>query len=160
MENDGPIYIVKPKHYQSLDELYGIFDCEKKARQFINRFKTRPGNLEIIERSINPSYYSDQTIDPYYITLDKIAILPKEVFICHSIPMVQGAEVESYDIVFDHQNGEQDGTFIFQCFAANEKKAIGKAIIKRDTLIHNGDWERTWVNYNLKRYETKATASL
>lgn len=151
MKNDKPLYIVKPRYNTSLDEIYAMFDSKTKLEEFIMRFKTRQKNMEVIIRTINPTFYTDKTSDPYYLAFDKITSLPKEIFLCYSPHMTEEAKLESYSISFYPGNDEQEGIFIYQCFANDEKEAINKAIIKRDALIINGDWERAWINYNLKK---------
>lgn len=154
MKNDKTLYIVKPEQNRSLDDIYAIFDSQHKSEAFLNRFKTRHKHIEIMVSIINPTFYSDKDADPYYLAFDKLAIIPSDIFICNSIYMAEEARKESYSISFFGAHTLQDGTFIYQCLAADKKTAVHKAILKRNALISNGDWEKAWVNYNLNGVET------
>jgi hypothetical protein len=144
MKTQSKVYLVKPASNQSLDELYGMFDTLEKAETFLNRFKTKMFDVEIVSSDLNPKYYTEKTTDPYCILLDKISIIPKEILICSTIDMVEEALKESYHIFFPSAYGEDGGLLIFQCLAADEKEAISKTIQKRDELVKSGEWKDTW----------------
>jgi hypothetical protein len=144
MTPHSKVYLVKPASSQSLDELYGMFDSLEKAETFLDRFKTKMVDVEIVSLDLNPKYYTEKTTDPYCIMLDKISIIPKEILICGTIDMVEEALKEAYHIFFHSAYGEDGGVLIFQCLAADEKEAISKTIQKRDELIKSGEWENTW----------------
>ncbi|MEQ7800937.1 hypothetical protein ABDJ41_14125 [Pedobacter sp. ASV1-7] len=144
MKAQSKVYLVKPASNQSLDELYGMFDTLEKAETFLNRFKTKMFDVEIVSSDLNPKYYTEKTADPYCILLDKISIIPKEILICSTIDMVEEALKESYHIFFHSAYGEDGGILIFQCLAADEKEAISKTIQKRDELVKSGEWKDTW----------------
>jgi hypothetical protein len=150
MKNDRPLYIVKPENHRSLDDIYAIFDSQAKSEAFLNRFKTRHKNLKIIVRTINPTFHTDEKTDPYYLAFDKLASHPSDIFICNSIYMAEEARKETYSISFFRETTVQDGIFIYQCMATDQKSAIEKAVLKRTELIDNGDWEKAWNSYNLK----------
>ncbi|MFA4870220.1 MAG: hypothetical protein WC623_18625 [Pedobacter sp.] len=144
MKTQSKVYLVKPTSNHSLDELYGMFDTLEKAETFLNRFKTKMFDVEIVSLDLNPKYYTEKTTDPYCILLDKISIIPKEILICSTIDMVEEALKESYHIFFHSAYGEDGGILIFQCLAADEKEAISKTIQKRDELVKSGEWKDTW----------------
>lgn len=150
MINDKTLYIVKPDHNRSLDDIYAIFDAQHKSKAFLNRFKTVHKETEVVTGIVNPTFYTDKSADPYYLSFDKLSLLPSDIFISKSIHMAEEARKQTYSISFFGELTLQDGVFVYQCLAADKKAAIEQAILKRNELILNGDWERAWVEHNLK----------
>ena len=148
MKNDKAIFIVKPKDDNSVEVIYSIFDTRKKAEQFLDRFKTFSNHLEILPNVLNPGYYTNPDLDPYYISLSKIAALPLDIAICDSPKLAEQAKVDSYNLSFHGQLDEQHGIFVLLCFAEDPEDAVRKAISKRDEIILNGFWESEWVKHN------------
>lgn len=80
MKTNTHIHLVKPKHYDSFDEIYAVFDSKEKVTQFIDKFKSKP-DLEIIDGILNPDYNFDQKTAPYYISLAQTRGIPKDIFV-------------------------------------------------------------------------------
>lgn len=144
MENTDKIYVIKPIGYNEMDEFVAVFDSKEEARNFIDRFKTPPTDLEIIEVLINPEYIVNKQADPYTVRLLEHTNDPVNLGINDLIEMVEAASREEYEIFFQEGAERSEGVFNMMLFSASEQEALSKAIEKRDKTIASGEWDNVY----------------
>lgn len=143
------VYIVKPRSFSSVEEVVAIFDDRQRGEEFMNRFKTKT-DLEIVEQVLNPNFFSDKDRNPYYVSLEKNNLEPRDVFISDLISQADAALEEEYNIDFYHTDPNDEGLFTVMLFAENETAAVLKAIQLRKTVVDSGEWEQALHNHQLK----------
>lgn len=145
MKNILKIYLVKHAEAESIDEVYAYFDTKEKATDFLNRFKTIPQEMEIIEIPLNPKYIANKEVDPYFVSLKgKTETDPFDLIICDYIEQAESAQKEEYSIDFLRNDSIDNGNFKITLFAANEDEATVKAIKIRDEVIASGEWDKAF----------------
>lgn len=149
MKANTPIHLVKPKNYESFDEIYAVFDSKEKATEFIAKFQSRLG-LEIIEGILNPDYQVDQKTAPYYISLGQTGSIPRDIFMC-DYNQDTGTGKEEYNICFYGDAGFHQGLFILKIFATDEKAALKRALKIRNIAIRNGEWDMAWERHKTQQ---------
>ncbi|MDR6782336.1 hypothetical protein ABIE26_001176 [Pedobacter africanus] len=149
MKVNTPIHLVKPKNYDSFDEVYAVFDSKEKAAKFVEKFKSRP-DLEIIDGVLNPDFNLEQKAEPYYISLARTGSMPKDIFMCDYNRNLE-ARQEEYNICFYGGTEIHQGLFITKIFALNEKDALRKALLIRNSAIKNGEWDLAWERHKIQQ---------
>ncbi|MBC8988177.1 hypothetical protein H9X96_20680 [Pedobacter sp. N36a] len=144
MENTNNIYIVKPIGFHEMEEIIAIFDSREKAENFIDRFKTRPIDLEIVEAPLNPEYIANKQADPYTVTLRENTNDPINLGINDLIEMAEAAAREEYDIFFYDGAERSQGVFNIMLFSGTEQEALSRAIEKRDETVASGEWDKEY----------------
>ena len=148
MENTDKIYIIKPIGFHEMEEIIAIFDNREKAENFIDRFKTRPTDLEIVEAPINPEYIVNKQADPYLVTLRENTNDPINLAVSDLIEQAEAAAREEYDIFFYNGAKRSEGVFNIMLFSGSEQEALLRAIEKRDEIVALGEWDKEYHNRN------------
>lgn len=149
MKANTPIHLVKPKNYDTLDEVYAVFDSKEKAKKFIETFKSKP-DLEIIDGVLNPDYGIEKKAAPYYISLAQTGSLPRDIFMCDYNRDAEAKQLE-YNICFYGGASIYQGLFISKIYALSEKDALKRAILIRNTAIKNGEWDLAWEKHKIQQ---------
>ena len=149
MSSTGEIYLVVPKGYDSIADVYACFDSEVKAEAFMKRFKTM-SDYQVITLTLNPEYYSHKYMDPYYIKIGKYNSEPAESYIADTIGEAEEAVIEKFETIFYENHGIERGHFAMYLFAADEKSAIEKVMAVRNAIIAQGEWLAAWERYRAK----------
>lgn len=144
MKSINKIYIVKPIGFHEMEEFVAIFDSRDKAENFIDRFKTRPTDLEIVEAPLNPEYIVNKQSDPYTVTLRENTNDPINLGFNDLIEMAEAAAREEYDIFFYDGAERSQGIFNIMLFAGTEQEALSRAIEKRDETVASGEWDKEY----------------
>lgn len=153
MKSNTLIHLVKPKNYDSLNDVYAVFDSKEKATRFVNKFKNRP-DLEIIDGILNPDQHFEKKEVPYYVSLAKTGSIPKDIFICDYNQNATNKK-EEYNICFFGDTRSNQGLFILKILALDEQAALKRAISIRNAAIRNGEWDQAWDKYKLKQSRVK-----
>ena len=154
MNNIRQIYIIKPRAFDSIEEIFAVFDDIERAGAFINRFKTKT-DLEIINLVLNPDFISDKRRSPYYISLEKFDKEPRDIFVSDMISQAEAALREEYSIDFYGESTIDQGLFNVMLFAESETEALTRALDLRCKAITGGEWDLAWSFNNLNQLVKK-----
>lgn len=131
MENK--IYMIKSYAWETLSYDNMIFDSRKKAKDFLNRFKSKQ-DLEIVEISLNPTYLSDKKQDPYYVFFWGSSNVPSDIMLCRSSTEIEDALLGKCIFEGLNRNVKGIGASIY-VFASDADEALIKALEIRDKAI-------------------------
>lgn len=146
MENKSKIYIVKYVDSHSEDEVLAYFSIKEKAIDFLNRFKTKSTELEIVENILDPEFVTNKDEDPYLVSFKGINEMdPLDSDIYDYIEQAVSAQNQEYSVSFLKDDSINDGYFEIMLFAASKKEAVANALKKRDEVVASGEWEKAYL---------------
>ena len=133
MKNIDKIYMIKSHPWESFGHDNMIFDSKQKAKDFLNRFKTKQ-NLEIVEVSLNPTYLIDKEQDPYHLYFWGSSNIPEDIALCRKAEEVEDALIENCTFEGVNLNIKRIGASVY-LFASDRDEAIRRGLEIRDKAI-------------------------